>query len=81
MGIISFLTENFYSILVGLALLVIVFLVIRKMILDKKAGRSSCSGCSGCGSSGGCDYSSALTKEEILNAVKSKANEHPAKAK
>ncbi|MDD2970810.1 MAG: FeoB-associated Cys-rich membrane protein [Lachnospiraceae bacterium] len=45
------------TIIVGAALLVIVGLIVRKMIKDKKAGKSSC-GCNCAECHGGCSHSS-----------------------
>ena len=58
---LAFLTEHFSSILVGLALLLIVALVIRVLIRDKKNGKS----CTGCGGScGGCPSAGACHHHE-----------------
>ena len=47
------LQENIGSIVVGLILLVVVVLIMRRLILDKKAGKHLCGGsCGSCG--GGC---------------------------
>lgn len=47
---LEFLAQNYGSILVGAILLVIVVLIIRKLVKDKRAGKSSCGGnCSACG--------------------------------
>lgn len=48
----TFLINNAGTILIGLVLILIVGLVIRGMIRDKKAGKSSCGG--NCGACGGC---------------------------
>ena len=49
---ISWLEANLASILVGLLLLSSIALVIRKLILDRRAGKHSCGcacdGCAGC---------------------------------
>ena len=46
---------NWGTILVVLVLAVIVALIIRKIIRDKKVGRSSCgAGCAGCAMRGSC---------------------------
>lgn len=46
----EFLAQNYGSILVGAILLVIVALIVRKLVKDKRAGKSSCGGnCSACG--------------------------------
>ena len=50
---LSWLQANLASILVGLVLLAAVALIIRRLVLDKKAGRHICGGsCGSCG--GGC---------------------------
>lgn len=56
---LSWLQANLATILVGLVLLVVVVLIVRRMILDKKEGKhlcgGSCSSCGGgCGGCGGC---------------------------
>ena len=50
------LKANFATIAVSVVLLVVVVLIVRKMIRDKKAGRHLCGGdCSSCGGAcGGC---------------------------
>lgn len=52
----SWITENLATIIVGLIVLAIVVLAVRSMYKNKKAGNScSCgSSCSGCASSGMC---------------------------
>ena len=52
---INWFADNGGTLLVGLILLVIVTLAVRKLISDKKQGRSTCScGCGGCPMSGTC---------------------------
>ena len=56
---LSWLQANLASILVGLVLLAAVALIVRRLVLDKKAGRhicgGSCGSCGGgCGGCGGC---------------------------
>ena len=56
---LAWLSSNLATILVGLFLLVVVVLIVRRMILDKKAGKhlcgGSCGSCGGgCGGCGGC---------------------------
>ena len=49
------LSENLGTIVISLMLIVIVALIIKGMISDKKKGRSSCGcGCSQCPMSGAC---------------------------
>ncbi len=43
--------QNIPTILVGLAVFGLLFLVARKLYLDKKAGKNACSGCKGCSGS------------------------------
>lgn len=53
---IAWLAANWINIVLIAVIAVVVFLVIRGMIRDKKAGKSSCGGdCGSCGAScGGC---------------------------
>lgn len=54
----AWLSANLANIVVIAVLALVVGLVIRGMIRDKKAGRSSCGGCASCGAcSGGCSGS------------------------
>lgn len=51
----SFITENLATIIVGLVILLVVGLIIRKMVRDKRAGKSGCGcGCGSCPSSSMC---------------------------
>ena len=45
---IRILTENAGTILVSLALIVLVALIVRRLRLDRKEGKSSCGGSCGC---------------------------------
>ncbi len=50
---LPWLQANLASILVGLVLLAVVALIVRRLVLDKKAGKHICGGsCGSCG--GGC---------------------------
>ena len=50
---LTWLQANLASVLIGLFLLVVVALIVRRLILDKKAGKHLCgSSCGSCG--GGC---------------------------
>jgi hypothetical protein len=52
---IDFISENIGTIIVGLILAVIIFIIIRKMVKDKHSGKSSCGcNCSGCANAGIC---------------------------
>ena len=55
---IAWLSANLANIIIIAILVVVVTLVIRGMIRDKKAGKSSCgcncASCASCGSCGGC---------------------------
>ena len=55
---LAWLSSNLATILVGLFLLGVVVLIVRRMILDKKAGKHLCGSCGscggGCGGCGGC---------------------------
>lgn len=48
----SFLLNNVGTILTGLVLILVVGLVVRSMIRDKRSGKSSCGG--NCGACGAC---------------------------
>ena len=57
---ISWLTTNLATVLVGLIVLACVALAVRKLIRDRRAGRRACgcdcgpcAGCAACGSCGG----------------------------
>ena len=50
---LPWLQANLASILVGLVLLAVIALIVRRLVLDKKAGKHICGGsCGSCG--GGC---------------------------
>ncbi len=52
---LTFITQNAGTIIVGLIVLALVVLIIRSMIADKKAGKSSCGGnCGCCGNGAAC---------------------------
>ncbi len=52
---ITWLTENASTLAVAFVLLVVVALIIRKLIRDRRAGRTSCGcGCANCPSRGMC---------------------------
>ena len=52
---LAFLEANAATFLVGLALLVVVALIIRVMVRDRRSGKSSCGGnCGGCPSCSVC---------------------------
>lgn len=62
----GFLSENLSTIVITLILIIVVALIVRGMIRDKKAGKL-CSGCSGgCGGCSGCHTAPAVhqTKSE-----------------
>lgn len=51
----DFVKENAGTFLVGLLLIIAVIVSVRKIVKDKKAGKScGCGGCSGCPSNGVC---------------------------
>ncbi len=53
--LLLWLKENLATILVCLLLALIVFFIVRGMIRDRRAGKSSCGGnCAGCGICGKC---------------------------
>lgn len=52
---LSFIAENFGTILVAVIIAALVILIIRKMSKDRKKGKTSCGcGCSNCPSAGVC---------------------------
>ncbi len=52
---LSWFAENYVNILLVLAIVAMVFFLIRSLIRDKKAGRSSCGGnCASCGACSAC---------------------------
>ena len=56
---LSFLTDNWGSALIGVILIALVVLVVIKIRRDKKKGKSSCGcGCSNCPSAGMCHKNS-----------------------
>lgn len=56
---LTFLTDNMATVLISLMLMGIIFLIIRGMRRDRKAGKG-CTGCSGCGS---CSYVCNIDKK------------------
>ena len=53
---LTWLVNNLATIIVGLALLAVVILIVKKLRSDKKKGKSSCGcGCSDCPMSGSCN--------------------------
>ena len=57
----TWLSANIINIILILAVALVVFLIVRGMIRDKKAGKSSCGGnCASCGGScSGCSMSAS----------------------
>lgn len=52
---LAFLAENLGTIVVGLGLLLIVALILRKLVKDRRRGKTACGcGCEGCASRGLC---------------------------
>ncbi len=52
---LHFIMENLSTIIIGILLLAVVVLIVKKMRNDKKNGKSSCGcGCGGCASAGIC---------------------------
>ena len=52
---VTWILANWINIVLILVIAAVVFLLIRSMIRDKKAGKSSCGGnCADCGACGGC---------------------------
>jgi len=51
---LTWLSENLVNIVIIAILVLVVGLLVRGMIRDKKAGKSSCGSCAGCGGCSGC---------------------------
>lgn len=52
---LAWITENIGTILISAVLLLVVVLIIRKLVKDKKKGKSSCGcNCTHCAMSGSC---------------------------
>lgn len=52
---LAWITENIGTILISVVLLLVVVLIIRKLVKDKKKGKSSCGcNCAHCAMSGSC---------------------------
>ena len=52
---LAWITENIGTILISAVLLLVVVLIIRKLVKDKKIGKSSCGcNCAHCAMSGSC---------------------------
>lgn len=52
---LAWITENIGTILISAVLLLVVVLIIRKLVKDKKKGKSSCGcNCANCAMSGSC---------------------------
>lgn len=63
------LSENIGTIVISLGLLLIVFLIIRGMIRDRREGRSSCgSACSHCPMSGACHKKALVQRRKVSHA-------------
>ena len=66
----SFITDNLGTIVFGLLLFLLVILIIKSMIKDKKAGKSLCThDCSSCGMGSSCTKLKDL-KEDFKKASK-----------
>ncbi|MGN0688675.1 MAG: FeoB-associated Cys-rich membrane protein [Oscillospiraceae bacterium] len=62
---LKFLSENIGTVVTAAILLTIVFLIIRKVISDKKKGVSSCGGgCAGCPNCAVCHPKSVCNAED-----------------
>ena len=55
----AWLSVNYINILLILAVAAVVFLCVRSMVRDRKAGRPSCGSCSSCGGCAGCPMAGA----------------------
>ena len=62
------------TIIVGLILVLIVALIIRSMVKDKKSGKSSCGG--NCGACGACPHGSLCDNSKLLLVKDSKKEQH-----
>ena len=52
---LAWITENIGTILISAVLLLVVVLIIRKLIRDRKKGKTACGcGCANCAMSGSC---------------------------
>lgn len=68
----SVITDNLGNILVVLILLLLVWLIIKSMINDKKAGKSTCThDCTSCGMGSSCSQV-AKFKKDLAKASKGK---------
>ena len=60
---INWLLANLATVVLSLVLLLIVFLVVRGMIRDKRSGKSSCGcGCEGCSGCSTCSPGSSCSR-------------------
>ena len=58
------LQANLVNIVILLVLAIIVFFIVRSMVLNKRAGRSSCGGsCAGCAGCGSCHPQTVTEKK------------------
>ena len=67
----AWLTDNLGTIIVAAILAIIVALILRKMIRDRRAGRRSCScGCEGCPGSTSCGKRPAAVRDNEEKTAK-----------
>ena len=62
---LAWLSANLINIVLVLAVALLVFVLVRGLIRDKRAGKSPCGGnCSGCGGCASCTMSSSCRGEQ-----------------
>jgi len=63
-SVLLWLQANLVNIVILLVLAIIVFFIVRSMVLNKRAGRSSCGGsCAGCAGCGSCHPQTVTEKK------------------
>ena len=68
---LAWLSANLINIVLIAVIVLVVGLLIRGMVRDRKAGRRSCGGnCASCGACGGCSKCAAMKAAQLTNAAK-----------
>ncbi len=68
---LAWLSANLINIVLIAVIVLVVGLLIRGMVRDRKAGRRSCGGnCASCGACGGCSKCAAMKGAQLSNAAK-----------
>ena len=68
---LAWLSANLINIVLIAVIVLVVGLLIRGMVRDRKAGRRSCGGnCASCGACGGCSKCAAMKAAQLSNAAK-----------